>query len=81
MPRKEPRNYKKEYTDYHGTPEQRANRSARGVARYHAMKAGKVKKGDGKEIDHIKPLSKGGSKKASNTRVVNKITNRRKGNR
>lgn len=81
MPRKEPRNYKLEYAEYHGTAEQRANRSARGLARYHAKKAGKVKKGDGKEIDHIKPLSKGGSKALSNTRVVSRAVNRKKGNR
>lgn len=81
MPRKEPRNYKQEYAEYHGKPEQRANRSARTLARYYAKKAGKVKKGDGKEIDHIKPLSKGGSKAKSNTRIVSRRTNRKKGNR
>lgn len=75
------RDYKKEYANYHGTAEQRANRSARTLARYYAKKAGKVRKGDGMEIDHIKPLSKGGSTKASNTRIVSKAVNRKKGNR
>lgn len=31
---------------------------------------GLVKKGDGKQVDHIKPLSKGGSNDRSNMRVV-----------
>jgi hypothetical protein len=30
------------------------------------VKAGKVKKGDGKEVNHIKPLSSGGSNADSN---------------
>lgn len=73
------RDYKKEYRDYHGKPEQVANRAARNHARLEATKAGSVKKGDGKEVDHIKPLSKGGSNSASNTRVVSRSVNRRKG--
>lgn len=43
---------------------------ARTRARYWAIKEGKVKVGDGKVIDHIKPLSKGGAEDAkSNLRV------------
>jgi hypothetical protein len=33
-------------------------------------KAGKVHKGDGKAVDHIKPLSKGGGNSKDNYRVV-----------
>ena len=33
-------------------------------------KAGKVHKGDGKAVDHIKPLSKGGGNSKKNLRVV-----------
>lgn len=73
------RDYAKEYRDYHGTPEQIANRSKRNQARAAKMKTGAVRKGDGKEVDHIKPLSKGGSNGQSNTRVVSRETNRRKG--
>jgi 5-methylcytosine-specific restriction endonuclease McrA len=81
MPRKEPRNYKQEYKEYHGTDTQKKNRAARNTARSTMAKAGKVSKGDGKEVDHKKPLSKGGSTSKSNLRVVAKAVNRKKGNR
>ena len=73
------RNYKKEYRDYHGKPKQLADRVKRNTARHKAEKAGRVHKGDGKEIDHIRPLSKGGSNGPKNVRVVKRTTNRRKG--
>jgi len=69
------RDYKKEYKDYHGTPEQIANRTKRNKAR----KLCGCKVGDGKEVDHKKPLSKGGSNRKSNLRVVLRSTNRKKG--
>ena len=75
------RDYKKEYREYQGRPEQKKNRAKRNTARRQAEKAGKVRKGDGKEVDHIKPLSKGGSNSKKNTRVVSRKTNRKKGNR
>jgi len=81
MPRKEPRNYKQEYKDYHGTGTQKKNRASRNGARAEMASAGKVSKGDGKEVDHKKPLSKGGSTAKSNLRVVSKAVNRKKGNR
>ena len=46
------RNYRLEYDHYQGKPEQRANRSKRVLARRLMMKLGKVKKGDGKDVDH-----------------------------
>ncbi len=39
-------------------------------------KAGKVREGDGKDVDHKVPLSKGGSNSASNGRVVSASANR-----
>jgi len=75
---KKKRNYKKEYEDFHGTPKQKKNRAARNTARATAAKAGRVHKGDGKEVDHIKPLKKGGSKGKKNTRVVSRAVNRKK---
>ena len=77
MPRKKPRNYKKEYKEYHGKPKQRKNRSMRNTAR---KKLG-LKKGDPREADHRKPLSKGGGNGKKNLRAVSKKTNRKKGNR
>lgn len=47
-----PRNYRKEYDNYHGTPEQRKRRSSRNKARSILISEGKVKKGDGKDVDH-----------------------------
>lgn len=49
---------------------------ARNKARYHAEKAGIVRDGDGKDLDHIKPLSKGGGNGKSNIRVVPASENR-----
>jgi hypothetical protein len=69
------RNYKQE-AKYHSSTEQKKNRAARNKARSEAMRAGKVAKGDGKDIDHKKPLSKGGSKSSSNTRVQPASKNR-----
>lgn len=71
------RDYKKEYRDYHGKPEQRKNRSMRNQAR---RKAG-LKPGDKREVDHIKPLSKGGGNGSKNLRAVSRSTNRKKGNK
>lgn len=58
-----PRPYKKEYEQYQGTPEQIKKRAMRNKARAELMKEGKVSKGDGKDVAHVKALSKGGSNK------------------
>lgn len=70
------RNYRREYEMHGGTPEQKKRRAARNAARNAAIKAGKVKKGDGLEIDHknFNPLDN----RPANLRVVDKKTNRRK---
>jgi 5-methylcytosine-specific restriction endonuclease McrA len=39
-------------------------------------KEGKVRKHDGKDVDHKKPLSKGGSNSKANARVVDASSNR-----
>lgn len=67
----------KEYYDkYHASKEAKLDRAARNRARNKAIKEGRVKKGDGKELDHKVPLSKGGSRSTSNTRVVSRKKNR-----
>lgn len=71
-----PRNFQKEYQNYQGTPEQKKNRAARNAARREAEQDGLVRKGDGKDVDHKQPLSKGGSNDKSNLRVVPKSDNR-----
>lgn len=71
------RDYKKEYERDHSSAEDRRNRSARNKAR---RRAG-LKVGDPREVDHKHPLKKGGSNGRSNTRVVSRSTNRRKGSR
>jgi len=74
MPRN-PRDYKKE-RKYDSKPEVKARRAARNRARYKLMKEGKVSKGDGKDVDHKKPLSKGGSTKRSNLKATTAKKNR-----
>lgn len=73
---KQTRNYPKEYRDYGSTEEQKKRRAQRNKARRAAMKKGLVKKGDGKEVDHVGMNRKGplGNK----TKVVSKTTNRKK---
>jgi len=70
------RDYRRENLLYNSKPEQRKNRSERTMARNEAIKEGRVSRGDHQDIDHIKPLSKGGSTAKSNTRVVSASTNR-----
>jgi 5-methylcytosine-specific restriction endonuclease McrA len=70
------RDYKREYANYQGKPEQLKNRAKRNAARAEMMKAGRVKKGDGKDVDHKRPLSKGGSTSKSNLRVTSVHGNR-----
>ena len=56
-----PRDYRKEYDRYQGKPEQKKNRAMRNAARAKMAKAGKVKKGDGKDVAHVRAVDKGGS--------------------
>jgi len=70
------RDYKKEYRNYHGKAKQRKQRAARTRARELMKKKGIVKKGDGKDIDHKKPLRSGGSNGINNLRVRSKSSNR-----
>jgi 5-methylcytosine-specific restriction endonuclease McrA len=70
------RDYKKEYAEYHSRPEQKKNRAQRNAARREMEEKGLVRKGDGKDVDHKKPIDRGGSNDASNLRVLSKSKNR-----
>lgn len=70
-----PRNYKREYELYQGKPEQIANRSNRNKARRAFEKAN----GDlpsTVDVDHVQPLSKGGTSARGNLRAVPAKENR-----
>lgn len=69
-----PRNYKKEYANYQGKPEQIARRSSRNKARRAAVAAGKAKKGDGKDVAHKDGNPK--NNKQSNLTAKSKSSNR-----
>ena len=62
---------------YHAKPEQRKNRSERNKAR---RKLG-LKRGDQREVDHIKPMDKGGGNSRGNLRAVSRKINRVKYNK
>lgn len=64
---------------YQGSEEQKKNRAARNKARREAEREGRVKDGDGREVDHKRPFAHGGSNHKSNTRVIDKSANRRAG--
>jgi 5-methylcytosine-specific restriction endonuclease McrA len=70
------RDYGREVKEYTSRPEVVAKRVKQNQARAQAMKEGLVKKGDGKEVDHKKPLSKGGTNARSNLRVTSAKSNR-----
>jgi len=67
-------NYAKE-NKWEDTPAQVARRVARNRARRKAMQAGKVHKGDGKELDHV-GYHRRGSLDNVPTRVVSRHANR-----
>jgi len=70
------RDYKREVALYTSKPEVVKKRVAQNAARREMEKAGKVHKGDGKDVDHKVPLSKGGTNSRSNLRVVDSSSNR-----
>lgn len=68
------RDYAKEYRDYQGTPEQIKRRAGRNKARRLMIKKGKVKKGDGKDVDHQNHDT--WDNHPSNLRIMSKNKNR-----
>jgi len=70
------RDYKKEYIKYQGKKSQISNRSKRVLARRKLEKLGRVKKGDGKDVDHSDGNPQNNS--VSNLKVTSKSHNRSK---
>lgn len=71
------RNFREEYDAYHSKPEQKKRRAERNAARRKAVEAGRAKKGDGKEVDHI-GAPRTGSLDGVPTQVISKKANRTK---
>jgi len=68
------RDYKKEYKDFHGKPEQIKRRAGRNAARAKMADSGSVRKGDGKDVHHVDHNTTNNSR--SNLRAISKSTNR-----
>jgi len=75
--------YKRDYKQEARTATARGERGGpnndnakRSQLRRDMIKAGKVSRNDGKDVDHTKPLSKGGSNSTANARVRSPGTNR-----
>ena len=68
-----PRDYKKEYADFHGKPAEIAKRSSRNKA---VRKLGRAGASDGKDVDHKDGNPKNNAR--SNLRVISKSANRSK---
>ena len=74
---KRKRNYRREYDTYHKKPSQKKARASRNAARSKMAKVGKVRKGDGKEVDHKNGNPRDNRRK--NLKVTSRRVNRKKG--
>lgn len=72
----EKRNYRKEYDNYQGTTKQKKNRAKRNKVNRLMKRLGRIRKGDGKDVDHKDGNPNNNS--MSNLRVVHKSHNRSK---
>jgi len=70
------RDYKKEYKRDHASRKAKVDRASRNKVRRQALKSGRVKKGDGKDVHHVDGNPRNNS--AKNLRVVKKSANRSK---
>jgi hypothetical protein len=62
--------------EYNASPDATAKRVANNQARRQAISSGKARVGDGTDVDHIRPQSKGGKNSKTNLRVVPSSVNR-----
>ena len=70
------RDYKREYALFHGKPEQIRRRAQRNKTRRAMARAGRVKKGDGNDVDHKN--NDVYDQSSSNLQVISKSKNRSK---
>lgn len=70
------RDYRAEYDNYHSKPKQKENRAKRNSARAEIKKELGESAIRGKDINHKKPLIKGGTNKRSNLEITTKSANR-----
>jgi hypothetical protein len=67
-----------EYRRYHSSSQAKKDRAARNTARRRAMRTGRVRKGDGKDIDHKDGNPRNNSN--GNLRVMERSRNRGRDN-
>jgi hypothetical protein len=70
------RDYKREYERYHGSEAAKKDRAQRNAARAAMVKAGKARKGDGKDVGHLVPIDRGGTNAKGNLAVQTRKKNR-----
>lgn len=70
------RDYAREVRQYTSKPEVVKKRTAQNAARRTMVQKGLAHKGDGKDVDHKTPLSKGGTNNPKNLRAVPASQNR-----
>ena len=75
MPKSSPQKLKFQKA-YNARPEQVAKRVLNNAARREAIKDGRARVGDGKDVAHIKSLENGGTNAKGNTRVESRAKNR-----
>lgn len=68
------RNYRREYDQYHGRPEQIRRRAGRVMARRKMVRAGLARKGDGRDVAHRNNNPR--DNRRSNLRMASRRSNR-----
>ena len=71
-----PSQIKRHVSGYQATEKQKKLRAQRNAARAKMIKAGKAKKGDGKDVAHKRSVSSGGTNARSNLKVQSRKKNR-----
>jgi len=71
-----PTQVRRQVKGYNAEPDKVRKRAMNNAARRELEKEGLVRKGDGKDVDHKKPLRAGGTNARSNLRAVSRGKNR-----